>query len=329
MLDNLRRSSLAPLTLLAFGLSWLLPMPAAAIGTLLILATMAIPAYLPILFSLLPRRAGIRLRSHLATLAREVRLASAQMLVSLASLPDQAWQACDAALRTLVRLFVTHRHLLEWTTAAKSSESPRLGVVGFYRQMAGGTVLALVMTLGALALAPSSWPVVLPFALLWLTAPILARWASRSPTVAQHFALSDSDAGDLRLTARRTWRFFETFVTPAENMLPPDNFPGRAEAGHRASDLADQYRPVPALGGGGPRLRLGRHDADGGAARSDLRDAEEAAALQGAFRSAWCSTQICSPRTPRRERSGSHSRGTGGSLRRALPRRKYNERRFN
>jgi cyclic beta-1,2-glucan synthetase len=224
MLDNLRRSSLAPLTLLAFGLSWLLPMPGAAIGTLLILATMAIPAYLPILFSLLPRRAGIRLRNHLATLAREVRLASAQILVSLASLPDQAWQACDAALRTLVRLFVTHRHLLEWTTAAKSSESPRLGVVGFYRQMAGGTALALVMSLGALALVPSSWPVVLPFALLWLTAPTLARWASRSSTIAQHFALSDSDARDLRLTARHTWRFFETFVTPAENMLPPDNF---------------------------------------------------------------------------------------------------------
>ena len=29
---------------------------------------------------------------------------------------------------------------------------------------------------------------------------------------------------DLRLIARRTWRFFETFVTPADNMLPPDNF---------------------------------------------------------------------------------------------------------
>ena len=32
------------------------------------------------------------------------------------------------------------------------------------------------------------------------------------------------DASILRLTARRTWRFFETFVTAADNMLPPDNF---------------------------------------------------------------------------------------------------------
>ena len=36
--------------------------------------------------------------------------------------------------------------------------------------------------------------------------------------------MSDADAEALRRTARRTWRFFETFVTPADNMLPPDNF---------------------------------------------------------------------------------------------------------
>ncbi len=33
-----------------------------------------------------------------------------------------------------------------------------------------------------------------------------------------------ADVRALRLVARRTWRFFETFVTAADNMLPPDNF---------------------------------------------------------------------------------------------------------
>ena len=64
----------------------------------------------------------------------------------------------------------------------------------------------------------------MPFALLWLAAPAIALWASRSPAVAPRLAVSDPDARDLRLIARRTWRFFETFVTPADNMLPPDNF---------------------------------------------------------------------------------------------------------
>ena len=37
-------------------------------------------------------------------------------------------------------------------------------------------------------------------------------------------AVSAADAESLRLIARRTWRFFETFVTAEDNMLPPDNF---------------------------------------------------------------------------------------------------------
>lgn len=224
MLDNLRRSVLSPITLLALGLSWLFPMPAAIMGTFLTVATIVVPAFLPIVFSVLPGRRNIRLRSHLVRLASELRLAAAQTFLSLVFLPDQAWRMGDAIARTLVRLLVTRRHLLEWTTAARSTASPRLDVPGFYRQMAGGTTLALLTTGSALAFAPSSWPLVLPFALLWLGAPVVAQWASRSPSVPQRLAIPDSEARDLRLIARRTWRYFETFVTPADNMLPPDNF---------------------------------------------------------------------------------------------------------
>ena len=223
MLDNLRRSLLAPFTFMAFGVCWLFPLPSGMKGTLLVLAAIAIPAFLPTLFSVLPRHSGIRLRNHVGKLAADLRLAAAQTLLSVVFLADQAWRMGDAIARTLARLFATRRHLLEWTTAAQSTESPRLNVRGFYRQMAGGTSFALVMTAGAAATAPSSWPLVLPFALLWLTAPALALWASRSPRV-RRLAVSEPVARDLRLIARRTWRFFETFVTPADNMLPPDNF---------------------------------------------------------------------------------------------------------
>lgn len=47
---------------------------------------------------------------------------------------------------------------------------------------------------------------------------------SLSPRVGGKQPLADVDARMLRRTARRTWRFFETFVTPADHMLPPDNF---------------------------------------------------------------------------------------------------------
>ena len=224
ILDNLRRSLFAPFALATVGVSWLLPLPSGIRGTLFALAAIAIPAFFPTLFAIIPRRTGVRLAGHIRALGADLRLAGAQTVLSVAFLPDHAWRMGDAIVRTLVRLFLTRRHLLEWTTAAQSAASPRLDLLDFYRLMTGGTLLGLLVAAGALALAPSSWLIALPIAFLWLVAPVLASRSSRSPTAAPSLAVSESEGRDLRRIARRTWRFFETFVTASDNMLPPDNF---------------------------------------------------------------------------------------------------------
>lgn len=224
MLDNLRRSLIAPFTLFTLGMCWLLPMPAAIYGTLLVLSTIAVPALLPVVFSLAPRRTGIRLRNHFRQLAADMRLGAIQTFLSIAFLADQAWWMGDATVRTMVRLFRTRRHLLEWTTAAQSTCNPLPTFSGFYRGMAGGTVLGFFIGTAACIYSPSSWPLVLPFVALWLLAPALALRASQPPKAGSRLEVSGPDARELRLIARRTWRYFETFVTASDNMLPPDNF---------------------------------------------------------------------------------------------------------
>ena len=77
----------------------------------------------------------------------------------------------------------------------------------------------------------------------------------------------------LRLAARRTWRFFETFVTADGQLLPPDNFQEDPDAGRRPPHLADQYRALSPVGRRGARFRLDRHARRGRAAGSDARDA--------------------------------------------------------
>ncbi len=224
MIDNLRRSLVAPALLGAVALCWLLPLPAAVAGLMLLLAIMAIPVFLPSAFAILPARAGLRVFNHVDTLARGLGLAAAQLAVSLTLLPDQAWRSTDAIVRTLWRLFRTRRHLLEWTTSAKSTSAPRLGLGGFHADMAGSTALGVGLAAAALALALESWPVVIPLALAWAAAPVLAMRLSRASRAARRLVLSPGEAAALRDVGRRTWRYFETFVTPADNMLPPDNF---------------------------------------------------------------------------------------------------------
>ncbi|CNG90593.1 cyclic beta-1%2C2-glucan synthase [Yersinia kristensenii] len=223
MVDNLRRSLVAPFTLLLLGISWMLPMPAAWVGVLLVIVLTALPAFLPILCSLWPAP-NTRLSNHFRSLFDDTKRAASQTFLSLVFLADHAWQMADAIGRTLIRLFITHRNLLEWMTAAQSAGQPRPGLSGFYRHMAGGALFGMVMSVIAFISSPNAWPLILPFAVLWLFAPAIALWASRTYQVVQHNPITADDILELRLTARRTWRFFETFVTPDENMLPPDNF---------------------------------------------------------------------------------------------------------
>ncbi len=86
---------------------------------------------------------------------------------------------------------------------------------------------ALAVGAGALvgAAAPAALPLAAPLLALWGAAPLIAKWLSRPIAPRDASApLSAADRRELRLCARKTWYFFETFVTAEENWLPPDNF---------------------------------------------------------------------------------------------------------
>ncbi len=223
MLDNLRRSLLAPLTLLSLFAGWQLPLPQALVWTAAVLALLALPRLIALPLAVLPGRAGITSRSHFQALLGDVQLAFAQTGLMIVSLADTAAQMLDAILRTAVRLR-RGRHLLEWVTAAQASQAGLPGYLGFYRQKARGVALGLFTCALAYALNAGVWPLVLGFATLWLAAPALARRISLP--IAAHAAtpLAPGERDALRLIARSTWRYFETFVTESSHFLPPDNF---------------------------------------------------------------------------------------------------------
>ncbi|MFN8423092.1 MAG: hypothetical protein U0470_06765 [Anaerolineae bacterium] len=136
----------------------------------------------------------------------------------------QAWLMADAMVRSLVRVYVTHRRLLEWVTAAQAKAGLRLSLRGFVERMAGGVALALGAAAAVAWARPASWPIALPFLLAWAASPVVARAIGIPSAARRAVPLSAADARALRLIARRTWRFFATFVGPGEHALPPDNF---------------------------------------------------------------------------------------------------------
>ncbi|MFI4999966.1 MAG: GH36-type glycosyl hydrolase domain-containing protein [Reyranellales bacterium] len=224
MFDNLRRTLSAPAAIVSLLAGWTLPLPGALAWTAFVLLVIALPTMLPVASAILPRHAGITMRSHLIALETDVADALSQTALLIVFLAHQAWLMSDAIGRTLFRLFVSHRRLLEWITAAQSTHRLRSGWLGYYGQMAGGLLVAVLSALFVWRVSSAAAPVAAPFILAWLFSPAIARWISLPPADAGRLVVSAVDAGSLRLVARRTWRFFETFVTEADHMLPPDNF---------------------------------------------------------------------------------------------------------
>ena len=224
MIDNLRRTLSAPMTLAALVAGWRLPLAAAAMWTAFIVATVATAPMLPFVTGIIPRRRDISKRSHLLAVATDFAVGMSQLAMMLTLLAHQAWLMADAIWRTLYRLYVSHRLMLEWTTAAQAKRAKRPDVRGFYGMMAGAWVLAIAAAIVVASADGGGAAIAVPFVILWMLSPDIARWTSLPPAIEGTRAISRADATALRLTARRTWRYFEKFVTAEDNMLPPDNF---------------------------------------------------------------------------------------------------------
>ena len=224
MIDNLRRSLSAPAAFLALVAGWSLGVAHPLWWSAFVVATMATPALIPFLTSIFPHRVGLAKLMHLVAVIADFRLAASQIVLLVTFLPYQTWVLTVAILRTLFRLFVSHKNLLAWVTADQAQGRPRLDLAASYRRMAGGIGLTAAATVLVLSTRPAALPVAAPFLLLWLLSPAVARWISLPKALSGMAAPSAPQAQALRLIARRTWGFFETFVTAEDNMLPPDNF---------------------------------------------------------------------------------------------------------
>ncbi|MFI4936831.1 MAG: glycosyl transferase, partial [Caulobacterales bacterium] len=156
MLDNLRRSVSSPALIVTLIVGWALPLGDAVLWTAFIVATMALPPLIPVAADIPRRRPGVTLASHARALGSELRLALVQCGLMIVFLAHQAWLMGDAIARTLVRMTITRRRLLQWVPSELARFGAGPSVAGFYANMAGA--LAVGGGGGAAAGLPGEGP---------------------------------------------------------------------------------------------------------------------------------------------------------------------------
>lgn len=221
--DNLRRS-LVPgaLMLLLIG-NWILLPELGAIGPLFVLSIIAIPALLSTIVQLFCKPREMSLSFHLRRLAGSCGRQLSQAALTFVFLPYDALISLDAIGRTLGRLLFSRKRLLEWQTSSDAESTAEHGLTGFYVTMWIAPALGVVGGLFLLLMQRHIPVLAVPSLALWFASPWIA-WRISQPIEPPVPELKPEQLAFLRRTARKTWRFFETFVTAQENWLPPDNF---------------------------------------------------------------------------------------------------------
>ena len=219
ILDNLRRSLLPAASLGLLIASWLTSTPMGWLSTLVIAIQLLFqPLVQP--FTLATTRQG--LKSFAFSKVGHDLLRAA---VDAALLPHQAGLALDAILRVGYRRLISHRGLLEWTSAQVRAGEAADQLSGFVLSMSLASLFSGIVAWALLTWRPASLALASPWLGLWFLSPLIGWVLNLRPAARQpQRQLPEADRRFLRTIARRTWRYFEDFVGETTSWLPPDNY---------------------------------------------------------------------------------------------------------
>ncbi|RYF90250.1 MAG: cyclic beta 1-2 glucan synthetase, partial [Chitinophagaceae bacterium] len=219
--DNIRRSlvPIAILLLLLFG--WIISATPLFWTTAVVLIVF-LPSVINLMWTLFTRPSDVIFSQHFIYSVKAAGNHFFQQLTELACLPYEAQSNADAIARTLWRMFVSRKNLLQWNPYHSTINSHRT-VTDVYKTMWFGPLLSVLLFCYLTLYTPITVAFALPFLLLWMLAPY-ATWMISRPVEPKTQTLSLVESIYLRKLARKTWFFFETFVGRQDNYLPPDNY---------------------------------------------------------------------------------------------------------
>ncbi|HEX5685111.1 MAG TPA: glucoamylase family protein [Ideonella sp.] len=237
VLDNLRRSLLAPACVALLWWSFVTGTVAPLVAVTLVLAAHALGPLIGALAGFSPSRWHVAWRHLLAGAGRDLARSVSAALWQTATLLHTALLHLDAIARACWRMVVSRQGLLEWTTADQAHAAARHDWPGFWKRHARTSLLAVVWMASGLLLPGAAHGWLWGFGLLWLCTPGLLWWGAR-PLQKVHTSTLDAARRDYLMgVARDTWRYFERHVGAEDNHLPPDNLQvePRTMLAHRTS----------------------------------------------------------------------------------------------
>lgn len=220
--DNIRRS-LVPAALTALLLIGCIALHSFFMWTVAVSGIIFMPIIITSLWDLIRKPKEVILLHHLRNTARSLAEIFRKTFFMVICLPYEAYSNLKAITQSLWRMLITGKKLLEWNPSANEKTTNHPSLVASYTAMWVQPLCASSVFLYLLVYTPDKLTLAAPIMLLWSVAPFITWWIGK-PLVKPIAKLTGEQIIFLRKLARKTWSFFERFVGPEDNWLPPDNY---------------------------------------------------------------------------------------------------------
>lgn len=233
--DNIRRSIVPPALTILLVLAWL-SLPSAFFWTMLVSGLIVLPVLISALWSVIRKPKEVVFWQHVGNSMASIFEIIKTTIFALLCLPFEAYSNTVTILRTLWRMLVSRKKLLEWNPSINEEKRQPAGLLTAYMTMWIEPLLAAVLFIYLAIFIPGKLVVVGPILLLWLCTPWITWWLSQD-SADKVEQLTADQTFFLRKLARKTFGYFEAFVIQNDNFLPPDNFQEEpvAYVAHRTS----------------------------------------------------------------------------------------------
>lgn len=131
----------------------------------------------------------------------------------------------DAFIRTMYRLFISHKKLLNWTTAEEVEKKSKGDLASYLKSFIFNLVLGLIILIVGILTTNYSMIIV---ALVFISAPFLLHYVS-SNINHEVERVDDRELEEMKSIAKKTWNYFEEFLKEENHFLIPDNFQDNRE----------------------------------------------------------------------------------------------------
>lgn len=218
--DNIRRILINPSLLLLIILSFICGNPLYTTIASVLVISLPIFFYLNEIFNIQKRT--VASFKHYDSLMYGTNALISRVFINFITIPYVANMHINAACKSLYRMFVSHKNLLNWITAEDAAKTINNKLSTYFNAFKANYIVSILLVILAI-INPSYWYVSVIIIICLLIAPFIL-WLVSKKNDTEKLELSKEANEELSDVAYRTWLFFDNLLNEENNYLIPDNY---------------------------------------------------------------------------------------------------------